>query len=112
MGNFSQNFSRLHNILWRGAIKIGSAKYLTDAYGITTSNKSTSVRVTPFGLPRSIYKSDVERCFLKFWVEMAKSPWLKININEPHFQHQLIEFRDACFVLIEDTSPYSLQIIT
>ena len=32
-------------------------------------------RVTPLGQLRSLYKSNVERCFLEFWVEMAKWPW-------------------------------------
>ena len=44
-------------------------------------NKSTFGRVTPLGQPRSVYKSDVECCFLKFRVKMAKWPWRSRSIN-------------------------------
>ena len=37
--------------------------------------KSTCGCVRPLGWPRSVYKSDVERQCLAFWVEMAKWPW-------------------------------------
>ena len=32
-------------------------------------------RVTPLGRPRSIYKSNVERHFMEFWVELKKWAW-------------------------------------
>ena len=38
----------------------------------TIRDKSTLRRATSIGRPRSVYKSDVERIFLKFLVEMAK----------------------------------------
>ena len=37
--------------------------------------------VTPPGPPWSIYKSDVERHFLKFWVETAKWPWSSRSVT-------------------------------
>ena len=39
---------------------------------ITEQNKSMLGYVAPIGRPRSVYKSNVECCFLKFTVQMAK----------------------------------------
>ena len=46
-----------------------------------TLDKSMFWRVTALGRPRSVYKSDVECRFLKFWVEMAKCPWRSRSIT-------------------------------
>ena len=40
-------------------------------------------RVIPLGRPKSVYKGNVERRFLEFWVEMAKWPQRSRSFSRP-----------------------------
>ena len=44
------------------------------------------------------YRADKPN-FLEFWVKMAKMT-LKVKVNDPYFQHNLIASHDACLVQI------------
>ena len=50
-------------------------------------------RVAPLGRPRSVYKSNIECCFLS----QNDGQTLKVKVNDLHFQYQLRESQDAYF---------------
>ena len=75
-----------------------SGKSITDNIMTKTKNitRARLGHVTPYGWPRSVYKSDVE---LRFMSRNGQTT-LKVMGNDPHFQYQLNKSQDAYLVQI------------
>ena len=68
-------------------------------------------QVTPLGWPRSVYKSDIECCFLKFWIKTAKWPWKSRSIT-PIFNTSCGNSKMHAWCKFGDCSSNPLQVIT